>query len=148
MKLTLRRFVLAAFALTALGVFVLADETETALGKINFAGLFDAAPAMPTNTAEAAKRALGTEMEADLVSRDLSAFYAPYDKKIAEAHAVIQPAVDAEPANHDARMQQATAEVNNNPLIARMGGSDWSWRGESDQTQQGWSENIQTPVCR
>ena len=136
MKLTLRRFMLAAFALTALVVLALADEPEAVLGKINFAGLFDAAPILPTSTTDAAKRVLGADIEADLVSRDFSAFYAPYEKKIAAAHEVLQPAVDSRPANQEARTRQAVAGANSSAIIARMGGAEKMSQMSEEEQQQ------------
>jgi hypothetical protein len=136
MKLTLRRFMLAAFALTALVVLALGDEPEAVLGKINFAGLFDAAPVLPTSTADAAKRVLGADIEADLVSRDFSAFYAQYEKKIAAAHEVLQPAVDSRPANQEARTRQAVAGANSSAIIARMGGAEKMSQMSEEEQQQ------------
>jgi hypothetical protein len=136
MKLTLRRFMLAAFALTALVVLALADEPEAVLGKINFAGLFDAAPVLPTSTTDAAKRVLGADIEADLVSRDFSAFYAPYEKKIAAAHEVLQPAVNSRPANQEARTRQAVAGANSSAIIARMGGAEKMSQMSEEEQQQ------------
>jgi hypothetical protein len=136
MKHVLTKGLVMLFALTTLAIFLMAERPQAVLGKINFAVLFDAAPAMPASTADAGKKAFGTNIGADALAWDFSALYAPYDKQVAAAHEVIRPAIDSRRQNQDAMANQAIADANNNPIISGMGGIDkMSEMSEQEQQQ-------------
>ena len=124
MKRALLNSAVALLGLTALAAVLLAEQSPSVLGKINFATLFDAAPVMPASTAEAGKRVYGTEIAANQPSVDLTPFYEAFNKRIAAAHDVLQPAIDARPAKQEAMGQQAMAQAANNPIVAGMGGME------------------------
>ena len=125
MKLALTKLNLALFVFTALAAVLLAQQQPQAvLGKIDFAVLFDAAPAMPASTVEAGKRTYGTDINLYLSTADLSPFYEPFNKRVAAARNVIKGAVDARPANQEALAQRSIAQANDSAIISRMGGVD------------------------
>ncbi len=125
MKRALTKPVVALFGFTALAMFVLAEQQpQDVLGKINFSVLYDAAPAMPASTAEAGKRAYGTDLNVSLSTADFSPFYELFSKRVAAARDVIKGAVDARPANQEAMAQRAKTEADNNAIISRMGGTE------------------------
>jgi hypothetical protein len=119
------KMLVAVFGISALAIFVLAEQQpQDVLGKITFASLFDAAPAIPASTAEAGKRVYGADLAANPNEADLTPFYEPFNKRVAAARNVIQGAVDARPANQGAMATRATAEADNSAIIARMGGTE------------------------
>ena len=121
MKLALTKLNLALFVFTALAAVLLAQQQPQAvLGKIDFAVLFDAAPAMPASTVDAGKRVYGTDINLSLVTVDLSPFYVPFDKRVAAARNVIKGAVDARPANQEALGQRSIAQANDSALISKV----------------------------
>ena len=122
MKRALTISLIALFALTALAAVLLAEQSPSVLGKINFAALFDAAPAMPASTADAGKRVYGPGIAGSQSELDLNPFYEPFNKRIAAAHDVLQPGIEARPANREAMGQQAMAQAESNPIVAGMGG--------------------------
>ena len=143
MKPTLTKLNLALLAFMALAAVLLAEQRPQAvLGKINFAALFDAAPAMPANTAEAAKRTYGTDVNLSLQTADLSPFYEPFNKRVAAARNVIQEALDARPANQEALQQRAMAQANDSAIISRMGGIDKISEMSEEEMQQAAAQAI------
>jgi hypothetical protein len=136
MKRALLKFVFALFGLTALAVVLLAEQSPSVLGKINFAALFDAAPVMPASTAEAGKRVYGPEIAGTQAAADLTPFYEPFNKRIVAAHDVLQPAIAARPAKQDAMGQQAMAQAANNPIVAGMGGMDKIQQMSEDEQEK------------
>jgi len=143
MKPTLTKLNLALLAFMALAAVLLAEQRPQAvLGKINFAALFDAAPAMPANTAEAAKRTYGMDVNLSLQTADLSPFYEPFNKRVAAARNVIQEALDARPANQEALQQRAMAQANDSAIISRMGGIDKISEMSEEEMQQAAAQAI------
>jgi hypothetical protein len=125
MKPMLTKLNLALLAFMALAAVLLAEQQPQAvLGKIDFAALFDAAPAMPADTVDAGKRTYGTDINLSLQTADLSPFYEPFSKRVAAAREVIQGAVDGRPANQQALQQRAKVQANDSAIISRMGGID------------------------
>ncbi len=115
--------IVALFAFTALAAFLLAEQPQAVLGKINFAALFDAAPPMPATTAEAGKRTYGTDLTASMSTANLGPFYEPFNKRVAAARQVIKGAVESRSANREALAQRSVAQANESPIISRMGGT-------------------------
>ena len=114
----------AVFGISLLAMFAWAgQQPQDVLGKVNFASLFDTAPAIPSGTAEARKRVYGADI-AHSNEVDLTPFYESFDKRVAAAREVIQSAVDARAANQEAIGQRAVADANNNAIIAGMGGTE------------------------
>jgi hypothetical protein len=136
MKPTVTRIMLAVLLLTALAAILAAEQPQAVLGKINFATLFDSAPAMPVSTAEASKRTYGTEPNANADTSGLDAFYVAYNKRVADSREVIKPAVEARPANQEAMAQEATAQADNSAIISRMGGTEKISQMNEQEMQQ------------
>jgi hypothetical protein len=122
MKPVLNRLTVFLLFLTTLAAVIVA-QPQSGLGKINFAVLFNAAPAIPATPAEAAKRTF-VPGDANESTAPLEASYEPFNKEIAAARETLQPAVESEPARREAMSHQAVANANSSAMIAGMGGID------------------------
>ena len=143
MKLALTKLNLALFVFTALAAVLLAEQQPQAvLGKINFAVLFDAAPAMPASTVEAGRRTYGTDINLSLSTADLSPFYEPSNQRVAAARNVIKGAVDARPANREALAQRSIAQANDSAIISRMGGVEKISQMSEAEAQQAAAQAV------
>jgi hypothetical protein len=143
MKSASTRRILLSFALTSVAVFVLAQPApQDVLGKVGFAALYDAAPAMPASTAQAHANTYGTGPNANADTSSLDTFYAPYRKRLEEAQKIIQPALDAMPAHEEAIQQRTIADANASPLISRMGGVDKMSEMSEEEIQQAAAQAV------
>ena len=143
MKLALTKLNLALFVFTALAAVLLAEQQPQAvLGKINFAVLFDAAPALPASTVEAGKRTYGTDINLSSSTADLSPFYEPFNNRVAAARNVIKGAVDARPAHREALAQRSIAQANDSAIISRMGGVEKISQMSEAEAQQAAAQAV------
>lgn len=143
MKLALTKLNLALFVFTALAAVLLAEQQPQAvLGKINFAVLFDAAPALPASTVEAGKRTYGTDINLSSSTADLSPLYEPFNNRVAAARNVIKGAVDARPAHREALAQRSIAQANDSALISRMGGVEKISQMSEAEAQQAAAQAV------
>jgi hypothetical protein len=143
MKLALTKLNLALFVFTALAAVLLAEQQPQAvLGKINFAVLFDAAPALPASTVEAGKRTYGTDINLSSSTADLSPFYEPFNNRVAAARNVIKGAVDARPAHRVALAQRSIAQANDSAIISRMGGVEKISQMSEAEAQQAAAQAV------
>ena len=143
MKLALTKLNLALFVFTALAAVLLAEQQPQAvLGRINFAALFDAAPALPASTVEAGKRTYGTDINLSSSTADLSPLYEPFNNRVAAARNVIKGAVDARPAHREALAQRSIAQANDSAIISRMGGVEKISQMSEAEAQQAAAQAV------
>ena len=126
----------AVFAVSALAMLMLAEQPQPVLGKIDFAALYDAAPALPANTAEAGKRLYGSDIANNTTAADLTPFYDPFNKRVEAAWDAIKPAMESRSANQEAMGQRALANAESSPIIARMGGTEKMSQMSEEERQQ------------
>ena len=124
-----RRVAVLLFLSAALNHLVAQPGPDSPIGKTKIAGFYAEAPLPPGSTPEAARRSFG----ADLLNPDLNAldaFHQPFSDKIQHA---VQSMRDYYAQRSQAYFQhqnettaraQATAQANQNPIVASMGGAD------------------------
>src|SRR5258708_17612962 len=94
MKPTATKLILAIVVVASVVTVVLAQsQSRSALGKIDFQALLDAAPGVPATPADAGKRAYGADIKAENQPNELDSFYAPFNQRVTAARAVIKDAV-------------------------------------------------------
>src|ERR1700681_3698503 len=137
MKPTHIKLILGIFVIASVVTVALAQsQSRSALGKIDFQALLDAAPGLPATPAEAGKRAYGADIKAQNQGNELDSFYAPFNQRITAARAVIKDAVASRGQDEQALQQRAMAQANASPIINKLGGIEKMGQMSEEEMKQ------------
>ena len=124
------KVVTAATLLLAGNVAIGQQKKEgSLLGKTNIHALIEAVPPVPAGTSEAVTRTFGTDVNT-ANSAKLTEFYKPFYDKIESAEKQLNQFYGNkiqqfnEQQGDEGMRKMATAEVDKNPIVSRMGGAD------------------------
>lgn len=124
-----RSVAMLLFLSAALAPLIAQPGPDSPIGKTKIAGFYAEAPLTPGSTTEAASRTYG----ADLLNPDLNAldaFYQPFSDKLTGTAQRIQDYYTQrnqaffKPQDPSTMRAQASAQANQNPIVASMGGVD------------------------
>lgn len=117
------------FALALQTSNLMAQNTDSPLGKTDFAAFYTEAPLPPANTGDAARRNFGADWR-NPIPNALDNFYQPFTDKVESAINVYKQYYAQKmeayygQQNEASMHAQAAAQANQSPIIASMGGVD------------------------
>lgn len=129
----------ALIVCSVLTVAVLAAGPELILGKTDINALLEAAPGLPSSTAEAATRAYGPDIRMNEMPIGLTALYQPFYERVAAVREQFKEAARSRlqgMPSQAATEKQAKEQANANPMVAGMGGVDKIEQMTPEQRQQ------------